>query len=235
MAEEKLPEGDEAAEKTFRRAIQVFEDAGKTKRLAYLHCANYLALILIERDAEFAYAETLFRQVLAQAAHRFGEDTGHTSDLEVNIARTLMGQDKLEDAEALFVSAEKKAQTVVGRPRTVSLDYVYWWQSRLYYRQEQLAEFMSAIQKMADLWPDDADELYLAAAEFAAGLRLVSGDAAEAVGQREMITRRALEMLQKAVAQGYRDAEAISKDKAWDPLRESPEFQELLNKMARED
>lgn len=109
---------------------------------------------------------------------------------------------------------------------------IFWWQSRLYFDQQRASEAVQAIQNMAELWPDNGNELYLAAAECAACLSFpFSGDVAAA--EQERIAQLALITLQRAIDAGYRDIDGLQKDKRWsDQMRQRPEFEQQIQRIA---
>jgi serine/threonine protein kinase len=90
-----------------------------------------------------------------------------------------------------------------------------------------------AAANLADVFPEDPNDAYLAAQGVAGCLDLAAKDQALSLADREALARtyrdQALALLHRAVRQGYRDLGRLKEDPTLRALRPSQEFRELLN------
>jgi serine/threonine protein kinase/tetratricopeptide (TPR) repeat protein len=94
-----------------------------------------------------------------------------------------------------------------------------------------------ALRERQKLWPDNPTELVRIARALTIVADRVGGgkpDLTEAEkDERQQDLECALTILRRAVALGFRDVAPLRTDKAYDPLRSQPEFQELIREMER--
>jgi tetratricopeptide (TPR) repeat protein len=88
---------------------------------------------------------------------------------------------------------------------------------------------IAAIDHILELWPNDANQLYRGAQEFA----LTGSAAKEAPATRDRCTHRALAALRRAVQAGFHDAPRARTDDALSLLRAEPDFQKLLQDIGK--
>jgi serine/threonine-protein kinase len=97
--------------------------------------------------------------------------------------------------------------------------------------RDQAAAVQTA-EKLRDLGWDPAVEAHDAAAALAQCVPVVDKDEQLPAEQREMQAQfyadQAMQMLQQAVAKGYKDVAQLKKDKDLDPIRKRDDFQKLL-------
>ncbi len=89
------------------------------------------------------------------------------------------------------------------------------------------AEAIAAADVVAAGWPKDPNTLYNCACVHALAAGAVKGDAALA----DRYASRAVELLQQAVAAGYKDGQNIIEDSDLDALRQRDDFRMLLKKL----
>jgi hypothetical protein len=90
----------------------------------------------------------------------------------------------------------------------------------------------AAIQERAKLSAESGPELYAAARDLAKCIPLVGKDQGsltpEEEAERNAYAEQAVQLLQQAIAKGFKDLSRLSKDTALAPLRDREDFQKLL-------
>jgi serine/threonine-protein kinase len=101
--------------------------------------------------------------------------------------------------------------------------------------QRQLRDHAAAVETLLErrkLWPHEPAELFTLARELVSCVLLVDQRKAALTpkekAQREKYADLAMETLRQAVANGYKDADHLKKDKDLDPLRSLSDFPKLL-------
>jgi serine/threonine protein kinase len=105
----------------------------------------------------------------------------------------------------------------------------------------RLGHTRAAAQAMSErekLWPDNPAELYRIARELAIVAGRVGGGKPELTPaektERQQEFDHALAVLRKAVAAGFKDADRLQKDKAFDPLRSNDAFRDLTREVEKQ-
>src|SRR5262249_55989223 len=93
----------------------------------------------------------------------------------------------------------------------------------------RLEESAAAVQKQVDLWPKDADELFAGARGFAQ-TAAAAGKAAKP-SDADRYADRAVAVLRRAVAAGFRSAAQARSDAAFAVLRPREDFRKLVAEM----
>jgi eukaryotic-like serine/threonine-protein kinase len=95
----------------------------------------------------------------------------------------------------------------------------------------------AALHQCAKLWPDNPTELHRLARLLAIVADRVGGDATELNADEDAERRRdlddALSLLRQAIDHGFRDAERLQKDKAFENLRSEEGFRALLRNLGK--
>ena len=90
------------------------------------------------------------------------------------------------------------------------------------------AEAVAVVREWLKLYPEDPTRLVPAARNLAEAAGMPDTD-----GRRKEYVRMAVDALRAAVANGFRDAERIDRDREFAPLRSDPEFQRLMTELRR--
>ncbi len=107
-------------------------------------------------------------------------------------------------------------------------------------RQQEHTGAVRSAEEMAKLFPDRAEDQYRAAAFLARCVPLARQDAALPEPNRKELAQsygdRAVQLLHQAVRQGYgtrKGVEHLKADKALDPIRERPDFKQLITDLEK--
>ncbi|MBN9119508.1 MAG: hypothetical protein J0I06_10180, partial [Planctomycetes bacterium] len=95
----------------------------------------------------------------------------------------------------------------------------------------QLPEALRATEDRVLLWPDNPNELYDAATDFASTFELASQGGQPAAPARDRALGAAVGALRRAVRAGFADRQKIRTDPRFSALRETAEFRALLREL----
>jgi serine/threonine protein kinase/Tfp pilus assembly protein PilF len=208
-------------EQLLRQALAVYrQPAGPVPRGRLAVCLYRLADDLDTGHA--AEAEGLLREALPLARKDLGEQAPLAGWVLCNLASFLMDQDKVEGVEeslhealAIFRQAQSPAADVRWARQCLS---------RCYLVAGQPVKAADATLEERDLAGGDPSRLY----DAAAGLGRCVARLGEGTPERAKYADLAMETLRQAAAKGFKDTQRLKNDKALDPLRERPEFGQLL-------
>jgi tetratricopeptide (TPR) repeat protein len=159
-----------------------------------------------------------------------------------NLALTLEKLGRLDDALAATVRAiEHQQMAHAGAPavRTYRQFLINHRVNRARFLRllGRPAEAASALDEGSELMAGHAESLYYAATEFAACIPLVGGGKLDLTSveaaERRRLADRAVELLRRAVADGYRDLFRLRNAPELEPLRARADFQQLLSQLDR--
>jgi hypothetical protein len=105
------------------------------------------------------------------------------------------------------------------------------------HKLERPAEAAAAYAAIAKLWPKDSARLYETARDLAKCIPLVGKGkkdlSTDEQAERQRLADQALQVLAQAVASGFRDADRLREDPAFEPLRGSEGFKKLLGELGK--
>jgi tetratricopeptide (TPR) repeat protein len=201
-----------------------------------------LGILLAELDqraeAEAAYRAALKLQEELAAQHPAVPDYHiELADTLSLLADLLRKQQHYPQARALLEQAEPHLQTALK----TNPSHPFYHQAHRYNRHALaltltgLGEHAAAArvaEQLAGLGVAPADDAYYAACIFALCVLVAEKDAqlpeAERPKQARAYADRALELLRRAIAKGFKDAAHMKKDKDLESLRDRADFQKLL-------
>jgi serine/threonine-protein kinase len=162
-----------------------------------------------DREAEFMVADSCGRLANAYAALAEPDQARRAYARTAELRERMLGAYRA--ARARYVTP-------------LSITYTEW--AKFERAQGQAEPAVALALKRRELWPDNGEELYNVACDLALCIPLVGGDKADE--KRRRFGDLALETLQAALKQGFRDWQHLSEDPDFEPLRTRPEFQKLL-------
>jgi hypothetical protein len=209
------------------------------------HGLNRLGMLLeVSRPNE---AETVLREALT-VRHKLVADHPTVADYESdlggichNLGDFLAKQGKLVEARQLLVEAIARQQAALkSKPhnpvyRSFTCNH-HALLGQLYNRAGDHAEAFKVARQLAQS-TTDAPELKLASAEIMSNcVGVVDRDATLTPSQRhdlkETYARQAVNALNEAVGEGFKNVEALQNDRALDPIRDREDFRKLIDRTA---
>jgi tetratricopeptide (TPR) repeat protein len=206
-------------------------------------CLQELSLLRDAQDSRFEAEDALTRaaQIREALYERFPQRPEYASRFAAAldaVADLLIRRNQLGAARTqLYEAVRLQNAALEASPQTMA----YAYQLRRHY--EKLAttlvalgdpgEAATIVERLADLVPDDPRMLYRSASLLAQCIPLVTGvkgdelSPQEGVSMKQYCSARAMALLQKAVESGYDDAASLSRDAAFEPLRENEDFPQL--------
>jgi tetratricopeptide (TPR) repeat protein len=159
-----------------------------------------------------------------------------------NLARVLSAEGDLAEARRLAELAIANQQAALrAKPKELQfrrfLRNHYWLLTDTLVRLGKLAEAAPRAADLARVFPGSAIDAHDATCFLARCVSLADGDAILPPGRRQELARtngdRAVALLRAAVQNGFKNVARIKKEPALDPLRERPDFQEVLAGMSK--
>jgi tetratricopeptide (TPR) repeat protein len=210
-------------------------------------CYNNLSLLLKDtgrlREAEKAYQDAL--AIRKQLAVDFPTVSDYQNDLAGamgNLANLLKDRQQYAQARELLEQAEPHLQAALkAKPKNpIYREFYYTNRSTLTITLAGLGDHAKALktaEQLSRLGWDPASDAYDAACALSLCVPLIEQDSqltkAQRQEQAQAYTDRAMILLHQAVAQGYRDAAHMKKDKDLDSLRPRADFQKLLEELEK--
>lgn len=232
MAEKRGRLGE--AERYQREAVTLLEriTAGST-RPAYLsdlgQALSQVALIMRKRSQGQDFAFNLrVLGTIGNPWHMLAQEPARLGGLLE--ARMLL--DRAVVCQEAAVQGDSKQRSYRERLHDHYYDLV-----RVHLLLADHAVAVRAAQKLPTFFPDHHADYVLAAEIHARCLPLVAADPKLTAAQRQELTdayaAAALKLLRQAVDHGFRDAGELQSTPAYDPLRERPEFRQLLEELRK--
>jgi tetratricopeptide (TPR) repeat protein len=236
------------AEPEFVQACAVFQqlteefhdDLGSLKWLAISQKNLGALLEAMKRPAEAAAVHRQTLELRMQLLAKFPEDPGYLSGVSITLAMLahLKGKEgKTDEARQLYTRAvayQLKAHQAMPTDAAFSdpLQRCYHGLADMTLLQRDHVGAAEAAGRLALVRPKNAADAHLAAKIFGRCVRLAEQDRKLAEAERETLAQsyadRAMEHLREAVRRGYDKATSITGAVALAPLRNRPDFQQLV-------
>ena len=205
---------------------------------AYYTIANlHRALNNTDRAlAAFAKARMLQEKLVADAPERPGDRSALANTFN-NMALALFRKNLPDQAREMLQQAiQHQKQAIAGSRQSAAyrrhLATHYAALTEIELKTGRLAEAVAAAQERQRLWPGDPRVQYAVAADLAQAAGLVGkGKASLSAAEKAERTRYAglaMAALRQAVAAGFRDRQRLEQDRAFDAVRQHPEYRKLL-------
>jgi hypothetical protein len=201
-------------------ALSIYREGPQTPRELFIDCLKALGSNLSSSDP--AAAEPLLRQCLELTQRRYGERGPNVAAVQNLLAAALLRHGKTDsEVERLLIEARKISGSILSGLTASPVDRcdVLLNLAKLHRLRKQPAEAVKLLRECRDTTRNNANRLAEVAREF---LRC-----AELSGNRDDCEREALATLRQAVKRGLK-VSVLETDAAFDPLRQRPEFRELL-------
>jgi tetratricopeptide (TPR) repeat protein len=154
---------------------------------------------------------------------------------ENNLGGVLMRLDELEDAGLHFARARARAEsTLRALPNDPAFQTVLRFAAfNVAYCHLSLGDHAMAAAALVELpFPETANDWLLAAAVLCDCVELAASDEELSSTEREETraeyVHRACAFLEQAVAHGYRDRARLASAPGWEPIRDEPDFESVL-------
>jgi serine/threonine-protein kinase len=191
----------------------------------------------IEKVArELAAAQEQRVQAFPQSAE-FKNDLGTTLS---SLAEMLIGSDRIKDAKPLLEKAIVKQRDAV-KMKSNDAEYVkslcasYSLLIDVLVRMGEPADAVKSAQELLKAAPANSPHFFRIACVLARGMAAVQKDEKLSEAQRRELAKtcgdEAMIHLRRAVAQGYKEVDQLKNDEVFSPLRNRPDFQELVAKL----
>jgi hypothetical protein len=234
-----IQDGDNTGQrKELEEALALFRAEPRTPhRHQYLFCLRDLSWNYY-RSGRYADAERLAADNVPLVRTRFGERSPSAAVTLTQLATMQLLQRKCgPEVEKELTEAKSILRPLLpGVKPPPELAAVYFNFSTLYRLRNKPHEAYESARSARGI-VTEASQFYLLACEFAWCSsdmdRLQTSPTPEQIAERRQCADDAVAALQEAVKRGFNNAALLRKEKAFDPLREREDFQELLRKLEK--
>jgi serine/threonine-protein kinase len=238
-------------EKTYREALKLYEfqaeqypESVRYQRDLVRTC-RFLARLMDSGARGWEEAEQLYRRALGigeELVNRYSrmpEYQIELGDTENDLGVLLFKQGRFREARQSLVRAiEHQANAAKAHPnpffrRLVRRDC--WNLTRTYWLERDDDGAVKAAHRPEALFPKDPEEACTAATFLAMLSEMTAKEEGLPAAKRKELSRsyadKAVGQLRKAIDRGFRDAERLRKDPAFNAVRSRPEFKALLREL----
>jgi eukaryotic-like serine/threonine-protein kinase len=245
----------DAAEDSYCRAIALQEQLVR-KSPSVIRFRNDLAVTHNNLGRLYSNAEKLdeadksfqaARQIVDELAADYPADLSYQSTLggilnNLGLVREKLG--RLDDAAAIYEQAIARQRQACDNARQVTqyrefLGKHYANYRRVLRAQRRFDDDRKAAAAEADLWSDNAEELYRIAVALAGSAHAVVAptadpNAGDAAALRQSYVEQAVAVLGRAIDAGLKTPERINEEPALEVLRDNAKFEELRSSLQKQ-